>query len=202
MLPADHKIAVFASGTGSNATKIVEHFSNQPDIEVALIISNNKEAPVLEMANKNNIPTLLLQRRSFYDTTDLLTQLYAAGVNWIALAGFLWLIPPYLIRAFAERIINIHPALLPEFGGKGMYGGHVHEAVKAAKKEQSGPTIHYVNENYDEGAYIFQASCRIEPTDNAKEIAAKVLKLEHKYFPLVLESLIRNSDQQPKTDLR
>ncbi|MEM6318088.1 MAG: phosphoribosylglycinamide formyltransferase [Bacteroidota bacterium] len=183
-------IAIFASGTGSNATKIVEHFANHPTIYVRLVVSNRKSAKVLEMAKANNIPTLLLRKKDFYETEDLLKDLKSYDIHFIALAGFLLLIPTYLVAAFPQKIVNIHPALLPKHGGKGMYGQHVHQAVKQAKEKESGITLHYVNEAYDEGAVIFQAACPVFEEDDVTAIAKRVLALEHYYFPRVLEALL------------
>lgn len=183
-------IAIFASGTGSNARKIIEHFKGHADIRVGLIVTNKKDAGVLEIARKHGIPTLTLNRYTFYETDYLLTDLRKFGTDLIALAGFLWLVPKYLLEAFPQRIVNIHPALLPKFGGKGMFGMHVHEAVKNAGENESGMTIHFVNENYDEGDIIFQAKTAISPTDSAADIAKKVLALEHRYFPVVIENLL------------
>lgn len=184
------KIAIFASGTGSNARKIVEHFQNKAEYDVALVVSNRRKALVLEMAESNDIPRLVINREYFYDSEKILAVLDEHKIDFIALAGFLWLIPEYLVKAFDNKIINIHPALLPKYGGKGMFGHHVHNAVKAAGETESGITIHYVNTRYDEGNIIFQASCPIEKDDSAEEIGKKVLKLEHEYFPKVLEKLL------------
>jgi len=183
-------IAIFASGTGSNATKIVDHFNKHSTIKVALIISNKKTAKVLDMAKSKNIPTLLVNRTNFYQTENLLADLTNHAIDFIALAGFLWLIPPYLVKAFPNKMVNIHPALLPKYGGKGMYGQHVHQAVRANKETHSGITLHYVNEHYDEGNIIFQAACPVVTTDTATDIARNVLVLEHYYFPRILESLL------------
>ena len=182
------RIAIFASGTGSNARKIVEHFQDHSAIEVSLIVSNRPTAGVLDLAAEYGIPSLILERETFYETEDLLDRL--RGIDLIVLAGFLWLIPPYLIRRFPRRIINIHPALLPKYGGKGMYGRHVHRAVKEAGETESGITIHYVNERYDEGGIIFQASCDLAPDDEAEAVARKVLALEHQHFAPVIEQLL------------
>ena len=182
------RIAIFASGTGSNARKIVEYFKGHPSIEVSLIVTNKATAPVLDMAAEHGIPTLLLNRASFYETEELLGEL--RGINLIVLAGFLWLIPDYLVRHFPRKIVNIHLALLPKYGGKGMYGKYVHQVVKAAGEKESGITIHYVNEHYDEGLVIFQTSCPLEPEDDAEAIAQKVLALEHRHFAPVIEQLL------------
>ena len=183
-------IAIFASGTGSNAKKIIEYLAEKDHIQVALIISNKATAPVLDLARANNIPTLVIDRKTFYESETILDILGQHRIDFIVLAGFLWLIPAYLVRAFTRRMVNIHPALLPSYGGKGMYGIYVHRAVKAAGDTKSGITIHFVNENYDEGDIIFQASCPIDSTDSPETIAKKVLKLEHHYFARVIEKLI------------
>ena len=145
-----HHIAIFASGTGSNAKKIVEYFKDHEQIKVSLIVSNKKDALVLDMARSHNIPTLVIDRDHFYNSEDILKEFLIYRIDLIVLAGFLLLIPKYLIREFNNRIINIHPALLPKYGGKGMYGMNVHRAVKAANEKESGITIHFVNEKYDE----------------------------------------------------
>lgn len=185
-----YHVAIFASGTGSNARKIVEYFENKPDIGVRLVISNKADAPVLEMARAHKIDTLILNRKDFYESEQLLDQLKEYQIDFLVLAGFLWLAPSYLVRAYPRRIINIHPALLPKYGGKGMYGRRVHQAVKEAAEKESGPTIHYVNEAYDEGDIIFQATCYLQPDDSPETIASKVLRLEHEHFAPVIEQLI------------
>ena len=184
------KIAIFASGGGSNALKIIEHFANNDSIKVALIVSNKPKAGVLEKANNHNIPTLVINRTSFRETEDLLTELQDRSIDFIALAGFLWLIPAYLVDAFPNQIVNIHPALLPKYGGKGMYGINVHRAVHANKEPFSGMTIHFVNARYDEGNIIFQAKCKLSEDDTPENIAKKVLALEHQYFPQIIEKVI------------
>ena len=183
-------LAIFASGTGSNAKKIIEYFHTNPHIRVRLVVSNKKDALVLNIAQENNIETIVINRRDFYETEQFLTDLQNRAIDWIVLAGFLWLIPDYLVKAFDRRIINIHPALLPKYGGKGMYGMRVHEAVKAANERESGITIHYVNEHYDEGDIIFQEKCVLNANDTSEEIARKVQLLEHKFFPRVIETLL------------
>ncbi len=184
------KIAIFASGQGSNARKIIEHFQDNDQVDVRLIISNEKDAGVLSMGPEFVIPTKILNRKEFYDTETLVQDLRKYEIDLIVLAGFLWLIPAYLVKHFRRKIINIHPALLPKYGGKGMYGMNVHRAVHAAKEKESGMTIHYVNNEYDKGAVIFQKSCLISPSDQPEDIAAKVLKLEHQYFPRVISKLL------------
>lgn len=183
-------IAIFASGTGSNAKKIIEHFQSSPSVKVSLLVSNKATAPVLEMAQSFGIDQHVIDRSSFYETEEILTVFEKYQIDFIVLAGFLWLIPTYLVEAFAKRMVNIHPALLPKFGGKGMYGKHVHRAVKEAGEKESGITIHYVNENYDEGDVIFQARCDISPEDSPEEIGKKVLQLEHRFFATVIENIL------------
>ena len=183
-------IAILASGAGSNAQKILEHFSDRMDIAVRLIVSNKQEAGVLNIAKVASVDTLVVSRDSFYTKTDLLVELDKRNIDFIVLAGFLWLIPPYLIQHYPDRIINIHPALLPKYGGKGMYGHFVHEAVHLAKETHSGITIHYVNEKYDEGSIVFQERCEILPSDQPEDIARKVQVLEHSYYPTVIDQLV------------
>ncbi len=190
MSKQNQHLAIFASGTGSNARQIVKYFEQHPSISVALIISNKASAPVLEMARQAGIDTLVIDRPFFYESEDILKKLAAYPVDLLVLAGFLWLIPGYLVQAYPNRIVNVHPALLPKYGGKGMYGMHVHRAVKAAGEAESGMTIHFVNEHYDEGAVIFQARCALSPKDDAEQIAAKVLALEHHHFAPVIEQVL------------
>lgn len=183
-------IAILASGAGSNAQKIIEYFSNRMDISVHLIISNKKDAGVLSIAKLSGISSLVISKDSFYHSTDLLVELEKHQIDFIVLAGFLWLIPAYLIHNYPDRMVNIHPALLPKYGGKGMYGHFVHEAVHEAKELFSGITIHYVNEKYDEGSIVFQEKCEISPIDQPVDIAKKVQLLEHTYYPVVIDQLV------------
>ncbi|MDO8368283.1 MAG: phosphoribosylglycinamide formyltransferase [Saprospiraceae bacterium] len=183
-------IAIFASGGGSNARKIMEHFKDSSVGQVTLVVSNRRNAGVLAIAEEHGIPTQIIDRQGFYETEEILGVLKEHQIDWVALAGFLWLIPAYLVRAYPQRMLNIHPALLPKFGGKGMYGHHVHEAVKAAGVAETGMTIHFVNEHYDDGDILFQASCPVSPEDSAEEIARNVLALEHRYFPETIEKVI------------
>ncbi len=183
-------LAIFASGTGSNARKIIEYFRDAAEVKVALVVSNRRQAGVLDIAREHDIPTHITDRVSFYETEDVLTVLHEYEVDFIALAGFLWLIPPHLVRAFPRKIVNIHPALLPKFGGAGMYGQHVHTAVRAANEVESGITVHFVDEHYDEGDIIFQARCPVLPTDTPADIAHRVLALEHVHFPRVLQEVM------------
>ncbi len=184
------QIALFVSGTGSNARVMIDRLAGDPSVAVALVVSNKPDAPALLMAAERSIPTLVLDKRTFFETEQLLDVLAEWAIDFIVLAGFLWLIPAYLVRAFPKRMVNIHPALLPKYGGKGMYGHHVHEAVKAAGEIESGITIHYVNEAYDEGGILFQAKVAIATTDDAAAIAAKVLVLEHQYYTAVVKDLL------------
>ena len=183
-------IAIFASGGGSNARQIMEYFQDHASIRVALVVSNKRSAGVLDIAQAFGVPTQVIERQQFYETEDILAVLRQYDVDFIALAGFLWLMPPYLVRHFPRKIVNIHPALLPAFGGKGMYGHHVHAAVKAAGVSTTGMTIHFVNEHYDEGDIIFQATCPVRPDDSPDDIARHVLRLEHAHFARVIEHIV------------
>ena len=184
------KMAIFASGMGSNAANIIDFFKNRPDVKVALIVCNKPGAGVLSVAEKHQIPTLLIEKDRFAKGDAYLPELKTAGVNFIVLAGFLWKVPSTLIAGYPQQIINIHPALLPKYGGKGMYGSKVHEAVISAGEQESGITIHFVNEHYDEGASIFQAACKIEPTDTAETLAAKIHELEYTHFPKQIDAML------------
>ena len=183
-------IALFASGSGSNAEKIADYFADNTEVTVSLILSNNSKAGVIERARRLHIPVLLFDRTTFYTTSQITELLLNQHIDLIVLAGFMWLMPADLVRAFPNKIINIHPALLPKFGGKGMYGHFVHEAVAAAGETESGITIHYVNEHYDEGQIIFQASCRVAPSDTPDDIARSVQALEHIHYPRVVAEVL------------
>lgn len=185
------RIAIFASGSGSNAQKIMEHFKKHNEAEVAIVLTNNPEAYVLQRADNFEIPTHVFDRYEFYKTNSVVNLLKSLEIDIIVLAGFLWLIPENLLKAFPNKIINIHPALLPKFGGKGMYGDNVHKAVLAAGEEESGITIHFVNEHFDEGEIIHQARFRIEKGDDLEMIKFKGQQLEHTHFPKVVESLLK-----------
>lgn len=187
------KIAIFASGTGSNAEKIIEFFQHSKTIKVSLIVSNRKTAPVLNIAGKWNIPALIIEREQFNNGDHYLAELRKHQIDFIVLAGFLWKIPIALINAYPQKIINIHPALLPKYGGKNMYGNNVHEAVIASDDKISGVTIHYVDEHYDHGDVIFQANCDIAPGETALSLAEKIHKLEHEYFPVTVKSVIEQT---------
>lgn len=183
------RLAILASGSGSNAEKIMEHFQTSAKAEVALVASNKADAFVLERAKKFQVPTFTFTRKEM-DAGILLEKLQDENIDYVILAGFLLKIPVELTRAFPDRMVNIHPALLPKYGGKGMYGHFVHEAVKAAGETETGITIHLVNENYDEGKIIFQAHTALNELDTPDSIAAKVHELEHKYFSKVIEGLL------------
>ncbi len=185
------RIAIFASGSGSNAQKIMEHFKRSAEAEVVLILTNNPQAYVLQRADNFEIPSHIFTRGEFYQTDDVIKLLKNLQVDLVVLAGFLWLVPPALLKAFPNKIINLHPALLPKYGGKGMYGDHVHKAVLAAGDEESGITIHFVNEQFDEGEILHQSRFKIEPGDTLEVIKFKGQQLEHHHFPRVIENLLR-----------
>lgn len=189
-MPAQYRIAIFASGNGSNAEAIIHYFKGHPSINVALILSNNADAMVLDRAKKSGIPAKSFTRDDYKQPGKVLQDLSAENITHIVLAGFLWLVPDYLIKVYPDKIINIHPALLPKFGGKGMYGNRVHEAVKLAGEKETGITIHLVNEHYDDGRVLFQKSCPVEAHYSAGDISKCVLALEHKYYPEVIEHWI------------
>jgi phosphoribosylglycinamide formyltransferase-1 len=183
------RIAIFASGSGTNAAEIFSHFKEHDKIKVSLLLSNNPTAYVLERAKKAGVPYKVFGKNEL-NKGDVLRWLQDYHITHIVLAGFLWLIPKNILDAYPDRIINIHPALLPKYGGKGMYGSKVHEAVKAAGEDETGITIHLVNQNYDEGAIIFQASTSIASTDTPDMIAEKVHGLEHEHYPRIIENWI------------
>ena len=183
------KVAVFCSGSGSNAEKIFEYFKSHSQIEVCLLLVNNGKSYAIERAKKFSIPVVVCNKEQF-NNGSVLTNLQDYEITWVVLAGFLWLIPAHLIAYFKDHIINIHPALLPKHGGKGMYGNFVHEAVVKNQETESGITIHLVNQHYDEGKILFQAPCAIAPTDTALDVAKKVQYLEHTYFAITIEKAI------------
>lgn len=183
-------IAIFASGEGTNAQNIIDYFKSSGKIKVALIVSNKPIANVLNRAKNSGIPTLVIDRNSFYESDKTIEQLKAAKIDLVVLAGFLWMIPPNLIKAFPDKIINIHPALLPKYGGKGMYGMNVHEAIIQAKDKKSGISIHYVNEQYDEGKIISQHTCAISENETPASLAKKIHELEYAHFPKAIEQLL------------
>ncbi len=183
------RIAIFASGEGTNAQHLIDYFKTS-SIKISLIISNNPSAKVLTRALSNNIPTLLVDKEILNNGTSVLKKLLDDKIDLIVLAGFLWKIPNNLLQAFPFRILNIHPSLLPKFGGKGMHGIKVHEAVIEANEKESGITIHFVNENYDEGKIIIQKKCAVSPTDSPTTLAHKVQALEHLWLPKTVKDIL------------
>ena len=184
------KIAIFASGSGSNAENIIQYFAQKPQFCVKSVFCNVPDAYVLERAKKYRIPSFVFNREEFWNPDKVFRQLQEQEIDFIVLAGFLWLMPSFITAAWPNKIVNIHPALLPAYGGKGMYGHHVHEAVIAAGEKESGITIHYVNDHYDQGAIIFQAKCPVLPTDTPDDLAARVHELEYRYFPQIIAETI------------
>ena len=188
------KIVIFASGSGTNAQNIIEYFKTKDFVEISLILSNNKEAFVLKRAKNLGISTISFNREELYKTQSILKVLNDLNTDLIVLAGFMWLVPQNLLKDYAGRIVNIHPALLPDYGGKGMYGMHVHNAIIANNEKESGITIHFVNEKYDEGEIIFQAKVDIQPNDTAETLAGRVHKLEYAHYPEIIEKVLREQD--------
>ena len=186
------KVAIFASGSGSNAENIIKYFEDKPAISVKLIITNRADSFVIERAKLLNVDCQIIENREWKEPHKVLKLLNDYEINFIVLAGFLIRVPHHILNKYSNRVINIHPALLPKFGGKGMYGDNVHKAVVEAKETESGITIHYCNEEYDKGDIIFQAKCEVLPEDKAADVAAKVHTLEYKHFPKVIEKLIHN----------
>jgi len=183
-------IAIFASGSGTNAENIIKYFSNKNSAKVSLVLSNKRQAMVLKRAEANNIRTVFFEHKEFYVTGKVLRYLTLYKIDFIVLAGFLWLVPESIIEVYPGRIINIHPALLPGYGGKGMYGENVHKAVIGNHDTESGITIHYVNKVYDEGDIIFQTKCKVDPADTPDSLAVKIHALEYKHYPVVIEELV------------
>jgi len=184
------RVVIFASGSGSNAENLIRFFHNRDNVSVIQVLTNNPRAKVLERCKRLNISALSFNRIAFFETSDVLNILKVNNPDLLVLAGFLWKVPEKILRAFPNKIINIHPALLPKYGGKGMYGMKVHEAVVRNQESETGITIHFVNENYDEGAIIHQFKCKVDPSDNAEKVAAKIHELEMEHFPKVVESIL------------
>lgn len=184
------RIVIFASGGGTNAENLIKFFHNRDNASVIQVLTNNPHAKVLDRCKKLKVSALSFNRTAFTGTDDVLNILKLAQPDLIVLAGFLWKFPEHIINEFPNKVINVHPALLPKFGGKGMYGMHVHEAVVNQKETETGITIHYVNEHYDEGAIIFQAKCEVLPEDSAEDVAKKIHELEMEHFPKVVEELL------------
>lgn len=185
-------IAIFASGSGSNAENISRFFNKHISAEVCLFLTNKPDAPVIDRAKRLGIPCYIFNREDFYNSAKVIDELIKYNIDLIVLAGFLWLIPSNLLRNFPKRIVNIHPALLPKYGGKGMYGANVHNSVIENHDKESGITIHYVNEEYDAGDIIFQVRCPVELNDTPESLAGKVHELEYKHFPQVIENVVND----------
>ena len=185
------RIAIFASGSGSNAQKIMEHFKRSNDVEVSLILTNNSDAFVLQRADNFEIPSHIFGKKEFYESDKIVNLIKNLNIDLIVLAGFLWLVPQNLLKSFPNKIINIHPALLPKYGGKGMYGDRVHLSVLESKESESGITIHFVNSEFDEGEIIHQSKFKIDKGDDLKMVKFKVQQLEHQHFPKVIEGLLK-----------
>lgn len=190
-----NNIAVFASGSGTNVENLIKYFSGINHMNIKLVLTNNVQAGVLKRAARHGVESYVFSREEFYTTDKVKKKLLASNVDYLILAGFLWLVPGYLIDLFPGRIINIHPALLPKYGGKGMYGMRVHQAVIENKETESGITIHLVNNEYDKGNTIFQATCQVHPDDTPEKLAARIHELEYKYFPVTIERLIREESR-------
>jgi phosphoribosylglycinamide formyltransferase 1 len=184
------RIAIFASGSGTNAERIARYFKDHPSVHVDIILSNRKDAFVLQRAKKLNIESMVFSRDELNSDDGVISRLKARKTDLIVLAGFLWLIPKKLIAAFPEKIVNIHPALLPNYGGKNMYGMKVHEAVIESGDKESGITIHLVDEMYDHGKILFQAKCEVNPDDTPDMLAQKIHQLEYEHFPVVIEKFL------------
>jgi phosphoribosylglycinamide formyltransferase-1 len=189
-------IAVFASGTGTNADNLIRYFKETQTANISLIVCNNPNAGVLKVSDRNHIPYMLIEKEKFFRGDGYVAELKNAQIDFIVLAGFLWKLPSTLINAYRNKIVNIHPALLPKFGGKGMYGNFVHEAVLSAKEKESGITIHFVDEFYDNGKTIFQTTCPVYENDTTETLSKRIHELEYKYFPKVIEEVIQNSNKE------
>lgn len=189
------QIAVFASGSGTNAENLVKYFNRGDLARVAVILTNNKNAFVIDRASQLDVPCKVFNREMLYKTDEIIELLKSLNIDLIVLAGFLWLVPDNLLKSFPGKIVNIHPALLPKYGGKGMFGHVVHEAVLKSGERESGITIHYVNEKYDEGEIILQAKCEVNPDWSADELAEKIHELEYFHYPRVIEKILLNTDK-------
>lgn len=184
-------IAVIASGTATNARNIAKYFSGNSNVKVALLLSNRSESGIPAISREYNIPHYIFSREELYHSDKVMKALHAHNIHFVILAGFLWLVPANLIRLYPDRVLNIHPALLPKYGGKGMFGNNVHRAVKEGKEKETGITIHIVDEEYDKGPILHQSTTEIYPEDTAEDIARKVHDLEYKYYPAVIEEYIK-----------
>jgi phosphoribosylglycinamide formyltransferase-1 len=184
------KLAIFVSGSGTNMQRIANYFKNHPQIEMSLVVCNNPDAGAIARAESLGIPLMMIDKKSFKNPEPLTAELFKKQIDWIILAGFLWLIPKVLIQAYPNKIVNIHPALLPAYGGKGMYGEKVHQAVIQNGEKQSGITIHFVNEHYDAGAIIFQQQLELQADETPESLAQRIHELEYKYYPEVIEKVV------------
>ncbi len=190
------KLSLFASGNGTNVQQISEYFANNSEVKVDCVVVNKQNIFVIQRAKNLGIDCFYFNKEDFYNSNKVLDLMQQRGIDYIILAGFLWLIPDSLLKNYDHKIINIHPALLPNYGGKGMYGHHVHEAVIQAKEQQSGITIHYVNEKYDSGDIIFQAKCKIDAQDTAEDLATKIHLLEKQYYPQIIEKVVLGNNNR------
>ena len=190
------RIAIFASGSGSNAQRIMEHFKRNKEMEVALVLCNKPDAYVLQRADNFEVPTHVFTRDELLHTNSIDNLLKNLDIDLIVLAGFMWLLPERFIQNYPKRIVNIHPALLPKHGGAGMYGKKVHESVIKSKDSETGITIHFVNEHFDEGEIIYQSKCNVEKTDDVEKLAYKVHQLEHIHYPKIIEDLLKKLDKK------
>lgn len=188
-----HKIAILVSGTGTNAINIIEYFEKNSVADVALVVSNKTDALAVEKAQNKGVKTIVFNNESFKKNSIVLNYLKSESIDFIILAGFLMKVPNDIIHAYPNKIVNLHPSLLPKYGGKGMYGNHVHRAVIEAQESESGISIHFVNEEYDEGAIIFQAKVSVEKKDSVEVLAQKIRQLEHRFFPKIVEQVISKS---------
>lgn len=188
--PIKWRIAIFASGSGTNAENIAEYFSADQSLEVAAIVCNKKGAGVIERAKRLEVPLWMIDRTQFYESEELENRLEKEKVDLIVLAGFLWKVPAKFLQRFSGRVLNIHPSLLPKFGGKKMYGMNVHQSVKASGDDKTGITIHIIDEEYDKGEIVFQANCPVVESDTPEDIAQKVHALEHRYFPFIIKLIL------------
>ncbi len=184
------KIAIFASGSGTNAENIIRYFANHPSDAVELVLTNKNDAYVIQRAKKLGVKSIIFDRDDLYNTDNVLSVLQENNIYFVVLAGFLWLLPEKIITKYRNKIVNIHPALLPKYGGKGMYGDNVHKTVIKNKENESGITIHFVNNEYDSGKIIFQTKCSISPEDSYIHLAQKIHKLEYHYYPLCIEKIL------------
>ncbi|MEQ9424395.1 MAG: phosphoribosylglycinamide formyltransferase [Cyclobacteriaceae bacterium] len=189
------RVAIFASGNGTNAEVLFNYFKDHDEVEIALVMCNNTKAQVIERAKNHKIPVVTFDRNDLYETKKVLNTLRVEDIDWLALAGFMWLLPSHIVHKYPNKIVNIHPSLLPKFGGKGMYGSKVHQAVLDSGDKETGITIHLVNEEYDKGKIIFQATCEVADSDTPETLAEKIHKLEHEAYPDTLENLILRTER-------